>query len=55
LRAEGNQFTVLFDVNLGHTAKDTMPFPRPAAGRVGVWAKSDSITYFDKIEFKQLP
>jgi hypothetical protein len=55
LRAEGDQFTVLFDGTLMHTTKDTTPFPRPAAGRVGVWTKSDSITYFDKIEIKQLP
>jgi hypothetical protein len=55
LRAEGDQFTVLFDGNLMHSTKDTTPFPRPAAGRVGVWTKSDSITYFDKIEIKQLP
>jgi hypothetical protein len=55
LRAEGDQFTVLFDGKLMHTTKDTTPFPRPAGGRVGVWTKSDSITYFDKIEFKQLP
>jgi hypothetical protein len=55
LRAEGDQFTVLFDGDFMHTTKDTTPFPRPAAGRVGVWTKSDSITYFDKIEIKQLP
>src|SRR5215211_2180155 len=40
LRAEGDQFTVLFDGEFMHTTKDTTPFPRPAAGRVGVWTKS---------------
>jgi hypothetical protein len=55
LRAEGDQFTVLYDGNFMHTTKDTTPFPRPGAGHVGVWTKSDSITYFDKIEIKALP
>jgi hypothetical protein len=55
LRAEGDQFTVLFDGNLMHATKDTTIFPRPAAGRVGVWVKSDSITYFDRIDIKALP
>lgn len=55
LRTQGDEFTVLFDGKLMHTTTDTTPLPRPAAGRVGVWTKSDSITYFDKIEIKQLP
>lgn len=55
LRAEGDQFTVLFDGKLMHTTTDTTTFPRPAAGRVGVWTKSDSITYFDRIDIKTLP
>ena len=55
LRAQGDQFTVLFDGKLMHTTTDTTPSTRPAAGCVGVWTKSDSITYFDKIEIKTLP
>ncbi len=55
LRAEGDQFTVLFDGKLMHTTTDTTTFPRPGAGRVGVWTKSDSITHFDRIDIKVLP
>jgi hypothetical protein len=55
LRAQGDRFAVLFDGKLMHTTADTTPLPRPTGGRVGVWTKSDSITYFDKIDIKQLP
>ena len=55
LRVQGDRFTVLFDGNLMHTTTDKTPLPRPSAGRVGVWTKSDSITYFDRIEIKPLP
>lgn len=55
LRAEGDQFTVLFDGKLMHSTVDTTPLPRPSAGHVGVWTKSDSVTYFDRIEFQRLP
>jgi hypothetical protein len=55
LRAEGDRFTVMFDGKLMHVTTDTTPSPRPASGRVGVWTKSDSVTYFDRIEIKPLP
>jgi hypothetical protein len=55
MRAQGDQFTVLFDGKPLHTTKDTTTLPRPGAGRVGVWTKSDSITYFDRIEIMALP
>jgi hypothetical protein len=54
LRARGDRFTVLFDGKLMHTTTDKTPGSRPTAGRIGVWTKSDSITYFDKIEIKEL-
>lgn len=55
LRAQGNQITVLFDNQLMHSTKDTTPFPNLAAGRAGVWTKSDSITYFDWIDINPFP
>lgn len=55
LRVQGDQFSVLFDGKLMHTTTDKTIFPRPAAGRVGAWTKSDSITYFDRIEITPLP
>ena len=55
LRAQGDQFTVLFDGKFMHKTADKTPGSRPTTGRVGLWTKSDSITYFDRMEIKQLP
>jgi len=55
LRAEGDQFTVLFDGKPMHSTMDSTPLPRPSAGHIGIWTKSDSVTYFDRIEFQRLP
>jgi hypothetical protein len=55
LRAEGDRFTVLYDGKPMHTTRDTTSQPRPARGKVGVWTKADSVTYFDRIEIKTLP
>jgi len=55
LRAEGDLFTVLFDGKPMHATKDTTRQPRPERGKVGVWTKADSVTYFDRIEIKTLP
>ena len=51
LRAQGNAFTVLFDGKQVLTAKDER-FGTP--GKVALWAKADSITYFDRLEIKPL-
>jgi len=55
LRAQGDRFTVLLNDKPLHTTTDTTPQPRPAGGRVGLWVKSDSVTYFDRIEIRKLP
>jgi hypothetical protein len=55
LRAEGDLFTVLFNGKPMHATKDTTSEPRPERGKVGVWTKADSVTYFDRIEIKTLP
>jgi hypothetical protein len=55
LRAEGDRFTVLYDGKPMHTTQDKTSRPRPERGRVGVWTKADSVTYFDRIEIRTLP
>ena len=55
LRVEGDRYTVVFDGVPMHATADTTDLPRPAAGRVGLWTKSDSVTYFDRIDIKTLP
>jgi hypothetical protein len=55
LRAEGDRFTVVFDGKPMHTTTDATDLPRPSAGKVGVWTKSDSVTHFDRLEIKTLP
>ena len=55
LRAEGDQFTVLFDGKPMHSTMASTPLPRPSAGHIGIWTKSDSVTYFDSIAITPLP
>jgi hypothetical protein len=52
LRAERERFTVTFDGRQLFTATDRTI---PAAGRVALWTKADSVTRFDKLEIKVLP
>ena len=46
LRAENDRFTVSFDGKQLFTAQDNT---FGGAGRVGLWTKADSVTYFDTI------
>jgi len=55
LRAQNDQFSVVFNGKPMHTTTDTTNFPRPGAGRVGIWTKADSVTRFDRLEIKVLP
>jgi hypothetical protein len=51
LRAEGDRFTVSFDGKQLFTAQDNT---FTGAGRVGLWTKADSVTYFDAIAIAPL-
>jgi len=51
LRAEGDRFTVFFDGKQLYTAQDNT---FTGAGRVGLWTKADSVTYFDAITITTL-
>jgi Galactocerebrosidase, C-terminal lectin domain len=51
LRAEGDRFTVSFDGKQLYTAQDNT---FAGAGRVGLWTKADSVTYFDTIAITPL-
>jgi hypothetical protein len=51
LRAEGDRFTVSFDGKALLTAQDNT---FPDAGRVALWTKADSVTYFDTISIMPL-
>jgi len=51
LRAEGDRFTVTFDGNALFTAEDKT-FVDP--GKVALWTKADSVTYFDTIAITPL-
>jgi hypothetical protein len=55
LHANDDRFTVFFNDKPLHVTKDSTPEPRPAEGRVGLWVKSDSVTYFDRLEIRKLP
>jgi hypothetical protein len=52
LRAEGERFTVTFDGKELFTAKDNT---FADAGKVALWTKADSVTYFDTISITPLP
>jgi len=51
LRAEGERFTVSFDGNALFSAQ-ARTFRD--AGKVALWAKADSVTYFDTISITSL-
>ena len=51
LRAEDDRFTVSFDGKQLYTARDNT---FAGAGRVGLWTKADSVTYFDTIAITPL-
>ena len=44
LRAEDDRFTISFD---GHELFSTVDSTFIGPGKVGLWTKSDSVTYFD--------
>jgi hypothetical protein len=52
LRAEGDRFAITYDGKELYTTTDKT---FPAAGKVGLWTKADSITYFGRIEINVLP
>jgi hypothetical protein len=52
LRAEGERFSITFDGKPLFTATDRT---FTGAGKVALWTKADSVTRFDRIEFKTLP
>jgi hypothetical protein len=51
LKAEGDRFTVSFDGKALLTAQD---HTFPDAGKVALWTKADSVTYFDTISIMTL-
>jgi hypothetical protein len=51
LTAEGDRFTVSFDGKALLTAQD---HTFPDAGKVALWTKADSVTYFDTISIMPL-
>jgi hypothetical protein len=52
LRAQGERFTISFKGKELYTATDKT---FPAAGKVALWTKADSVTRFDKLEINVLP
>jgi hypothetical protein len=52
IKAENDRFTVSYDGKQLHSTSDKT---FPAAGRVGLWTKSDSVTRFDQISIQVLP
>jgi hypothetical protein len=51
LKDEGDRFTVSFDGKALLSAQDGT---FPDAGKVALWTKSDSVTYFDTISIMTL-
>jgi hypothetical protein len=49
--ARGERFTILFDGRELFSATDTT---FPAAGKIGLWTKADSVTWFEHITIKPL-
>ncbi len=47
IRARGNQFTVIFNDRELFAVEDST---FPSAGKVGLWTKADSVTWFDDLE-----
>jgi hypothetical protein len=52
LKAEGDRFTVSYDGSELFTARDAT-FGEP--GKVALWTKADSVTYFDSLMIRPLP
>jgi hypothetical protein len=52
LKAEGDRFTVSYDGNELYTANDAT---FSESGKVALWTKADSITYFDNLTIQPLP
>ena len=52
LRVEGDRFTITFNGKTLYTAGDKT---FPAAGKVALWTKADSVTRFDQIKITTLP
>jgi hypothetical protein len=52
VEARGDRFQVFYDGKQVIDAKDST---FPGAGKVGVWTKADSVTYFDALSVKPLP
>jgi hypothetical protein len=52
IKAENDRFTVSFDGKPLHSITDKT---FPAAGRIALWTKSDSVTRFDQINVQVLP
>jgi len=52
LRAEGEQFTVMFNGRTLYSATDKT---FSDAGKIALWTKADSVTRFDQIEIRALP
>jgi hypothetical protein len=50
-KAEGDRFTVSFDGKALISAQDGT---FPEAGKVALWTKADSVTYFDTISIRPL-
>jgi hypothetical protein len=51
LKAEGDRFTVSFDGKALLSAQDST---FPDSGKVALWTKADSVTYFDTISIMTL-
>jgi hypothetical protein len=52
LKAEGDRFTVSYDGNELYTARDAI---FAEAGKVALWTKADSVTYFDSLTIRPRP
>ena len=52
LKAEGDRFTVSYDGKELYTARDAT---FTDAGKVALWTKADSVTYFDSLTIRPLP
>jgi hypothetical protein len=52
LKAEGDRFTVSYDGKELYTARDATV---AETGKVALWTKADSVTYFDNLTIRSLP
>jgi hypothetical protein len=52
LKAEGDRFTISYDGKELYTARDAT---FADAGKVALWTKADSVTYFDNLTIRPLP